>query len=549
MKTTIIAALTVLSLNILGQVSEDWAARYNYGSTDKCNAMTVDASGNVYLTGSSRSGGAFTEDIATNKYNSSGTLLWSKRFAGSGYGEDHGYAIVSDAAGNVYVTGRAWMGAGNNNDIVTIKYNSAGDSVWVKKYNGSGSNHDEATSIAVDASGNVYVTGTSYGTVSSHGLFQDYITIKYNSGGIQMWAAAYNGPGTDNDYSNSIAVDGSGNVYITGVSGGGSTGSGSTYDDYATIKYNSSGIMQWVSRYTGMGGTGLDLAYQLKIDLLGNVYVTGKSTGTASGFDYATIKYNTVGTMMWVSRYNGPGNGADEAYSIALDRTGNVYVTGKSDGGASAMYDIATIKYNSLGSQQWAGRFNGTSGSQDEGKAISVDTASNVYVTGYSTNTTTAEDFETIKYNSAGTQLWEMKYTNSGSAGSQDAAVSIFADNSGIVYSAGMSALDYAVVKYAPLTGFTNSNISTPNSFSLEQNFPNPFNPSTTIKYYIPENNNVRLTVYDVNGREVSVLNDGFKQKGGYEVSFNASNLSAGTYFYKLETAGFTDVKKMILVK
>src|SRR5207237_8075237 len=143
--------------------------------------------------------GIYTEDIATNKYNSSGTLLWSRRFAGTGYGEDHGYAIAVDASGNVFVTGRTWMGTANNNDIITIKYNSSGDSLWVKKYNGPGSNHDEARSIAVDASGNVYVTGTCYGTVSTHGLFQDYITIKYNSAGTQLWAASYNGPGTDDD--------------------------------------------------------------------------------------------------------------------------------------------------------------------------------------------------------------------------------------------------------------------------------------------------------------------------------------------------------------
>jgi hypothetical protein len=404
--------------------------------------------------------------------------------------------------------------------------------------------------LAVDASGNVYVTGTSYGTVSTHGLFQNYITIKYNSAGTQQWAASYNGPGTDNDYAYSIAVDGSGNVYITGVSGGGSTGSGDTYDDYATIKYNSSGVLQWVARYTGVGSTGADMAYQLKLDVLGNVYVTGKSTGTTSGFDYATIKYSTAGTLMWVSRYNGPDNDVDEANSLALDRTGNVYVTGKSDGGASTLFDIATVKYNSLGVQQWASRFNGSSSTNDEGKAITVDTASNIYVTGYSTNPSTAQDFQNIKYNALGVQQWEIKYTNSSSAGSQDAAASIFADNSGNVYAAGMSALDYAVVKYAPLTGIQNQNQNEmPDNFSLEQNYPNPFNPNTNIEFNISKGGIVKLTVYDAAGRLVEELLNKDLSSGSYTVNFNAGKLSSGAYFYRLDAEGFTSTKKMLLVK
>ncbi len=546
---TILFALLFISKLTQSQPTQQWASRYNNGSTDQCKAMTVDASGNVYVTGSSRSGGAFTEDIATNKYNSAGTLIWSKRFVGTGFGEDIGNSIAVDGAGNVYVTGRTWTGAASNNDIVTIKYNSAGDSVWVKKFNGSSSNHDEGFSIAIDGAGNVYVTGTSRGTISTHGLFQDYVTVKYNSAGVQLWAASYNGPGTDNDYAYSIAVDGSGNVYITGVSGGGSTGSGSTYDDYATLKYNSLGVMQWVMRYTGMGSTGTDGATQLKIDASGNVYVTGKSQGTTSDYDYATIKYSTAGALMWVTRYNGPGNSADESYSIALDGTNNVYVTGKSYGGATTMQDITTVKYNTLGVQQWASRFNGSSGTNDEGKAITVDSASNVYVTGYSTNPTTADDYQTIKYNTLGVQQWEIKYTNSGSAGSQDAAASIFADNSGNVYVAGMSALDYAVVKYASVTGINPTTNETADKFELKQNYPNPFNPSTKISFKIADIGNVSLKVYDINGKEVVTLISKEMNAGNYEVTFDANKLSSGVYFYKLVTNEFSDTKRMMLVK
>jgi len=115
---------------------------------------------------------------------------------------------------------------------------------WVARYNGTGNLGDVITSSVIDDTGNVYLTGRSIG----NGGREDYATIKYNSSGIQQWVMRYNGPGDSFDYANSIAVDNSGNVYVTGTSFG-------TSDDYATIKYNSSGIQQWVIRYNGPTST------------------------------------------------------------------------------------------------------------------------------------------------------------------------------------------------------------------------------------------------------------------------------------------------------
>ena len=115
------------------------------------------------------------------------------------------------------------------------------------------------------------------------------------------------------DEATAIAVDGSGNVYVTG----GSYGSG-TYYDYATIKYNSSGDTMWVRRYNGPGNS-YDEATAIAVDSSGNVYVTGWSYSLGTGYDYATIKYNSSGDTMWVRRYNGPGNSDDEATAIAVE--------------------------------------------------------------------------------------------------------------------------------------------------------------------------------------------------------------------------------------
>src|SRR6266542_3534736 len=158
--------------------------------------------------------------------------------------------------------------------------------VWVARYKGPGNARDTAWAVAVDASGNVYVTGASVG--SGTGL--DYATIKYNSSGIQQWVARYNGSGNSGNEAKAMAIDGLGNVYVTGISWGG--GGSGTFDDYATVKYDTSGTQQWVARYNGPGIFG-DVGRAIAVDGSGNVYVTGYSLGSGSGFDYATIKYDS----------------------------------------------------------------------------------------------------------------------------------------------------------------------------------------------------------------------------------------------------------------
>ncbi|MEO0282425.1 MAG: SBBP repeat-containing protein [candidate division WOR-3 bacterium] len=192
-----------------------------------------------------------------------------------------------------------------------------------------------AYAIAVDASGNVYVTGGSRGS----GTRLDYATIKYNSAGDTVWVRRYNGPADTIDVAYAIAVDADSNVYVTGKS----YGSGTHHYDYATIKYNSAGDTVWVRRYNGPGNYD-DEAYAIAVDASGNVYVAGKSYGSYTSFDYATIKYNSAGEIVWVIRYNGPGNSSDHAYAIAVDGA-YVYVTGTSWGGPSTDNDYATIKY------------------------------------------------------------------------------------------------------------------------------------------------------------------------------------------------------------
>ncbi len=371
------------------------------------------------------------------------TEKWVARYNGPGNDEDSANAIAIDSSGNVYITGNS-IGSGTYEDYATIKYNSLGIQQWVARYNGPGNDEDLANAIAVDSSGNVYVTGKSIGS----GTYEDFATIKYNSSGVQQWIARYNGPGNGDDYAMAIALDNSGNVYVTGMSY-----SSETHEDYATIKYNNSGVQQWVAKYNGPRNGG-DYANVIAVDNSGNAYVTGGSDGSGTGGGYATINYDSSGIEQWVARYDNPENTGNYARAIALDSVGNVYITGSMYvyvTGVGTIFDYATVKYNSTGVGQWAATYNGPKNGWDDAQAIVLDSLGNVYVTGGSEGSETNRDYATIKYNNVGVEQWVARYNGPGN--DMDYAFAMAIDNSRSVYVTGGSEgsgtdRDYATIKY-----------------------------------------------------------------------------------------------------
>ena len=358
---------------------QQWVATYNGpgNGSDMGQAIAVDSSGNVYVSGPSTGSGT-SFDYCTIKYNSSGAQQWVSRYNGPGNDSDNvrNDCIAVDGNGNVYITGTS-VGNGTGFDICTIKYNSSGIQQWVIRYDGPGYYEDGGRAIALDASGNIYVTG-DYDELYS----DNYCTFKFNPAGVQQWMAIYNGPDNLSDWATDIAVDGSGNVYVTGQSFG-----YVTQGDYCTIKYNNSGVQQWVARYDWLN-YGEDQANSIAVDAVGNVYVTGHGGNLQSlGRDYCTIIYNSSGVQQWTARHNGPGDDDDEANSIVVDAAGNVYVTGESEGIGTKL-DYCTIKYNSSGVQQWLIRYTGPGNDNDNPNNVAIDGSGNVYVAGVCFGTT-----------------------------------------------------------------------------------------------------------------------------------------------------------------
>jgi uncharacterized delta-60 repeat protein len=396
-------------------VIEEWVTRYNGPGNydDYAEAVAVDDSGNVYVTGHSY-GSSSHYDYATTKYDADGTEQWVARYNGPGNYNDTPRAVAVDASGDIYVTGYSY-GAGTSCDYATIKYDSDGIEQWVARYNGSGNDNDLVFAMAVDSAGNVYVTGESYDDYSR----LDYKTIKYDTNGRQLWIATYNGTGNYNDSARAIAVDAFGDVYVTGYSYGGTA----TREDYATVKYDSSGRQLWAARYAGPSGSphsAYDVGNAVAVDAVGCVYVTGYSDGGDTSYDYATIKYDSAGNELWVARYNGSQNKYDYAHAIALDSSGCVYVTGYSDNRITRQ-DYATVKYDTFGNELWVATYNGPANNNDRASSILVDSSDNVYVTGYSRDWDTSVDYATVMYDLAGNELWVATYDGPALA-SDDAA-------------------------------------------------------------------------------------------------------------------------------
>ena len=373
----------------------------------------MDGSGNIYVTGSSpttwgspvRSYSNGT-DAFVAKMDSSGNLLWNTYLGGSG--EDYGTGITLDGSGNIYVVGNthtAWScspapctvrGYTSGVNAFAAKLDSSGDLLWNTFLGGD---WDYGKGIAVDGSGNVYVSGESHATwgcspmsctVRGYTKLSDAFAAKLDSSGNLLWNTFLGGSGYDDGWG--IAVDGSGNVYVTGSSSAAWSCSPASctlraytsgYDSFAA-KFNSSGSLIWNAFQGGDGSDGYDVA----VDGSGNIYLAGDSE------DAFVTKMDPSGNLLWNTFVYGSGYGT-AFRSIAVDGSGNVYVAGESTGTwgcstnpctlrgyAGGRQDAFAAKVNSSGKLLW-NTFLGGSG-WDSGWGIAVDGSGNVYVAGSS---------------------------------------------------------------------------------------------------------------------------------------------------------------------
>jgi hypothetical protein len=375
--------------------------------------------------------------------------------------DDRGEGVAIDSGGNIYVTGYTGGGLDGNtsaggNDIFLIKYDSAANKQWTRQLGTAGD--DVALGVAADNSGNIYVTGYTAGGLDGNtyaGGAHDIFLVKYDSAGNKQWTRQLGTP--YDEWGVGVAVDKNGYVYVTGLTGGdldGNTSAGGS--DIFLVKYDSAGNKQWTRQ---MGSANSDGASGVAVDTNGNIYMTGYTYGDLDGNtnagsltpDIFLIKYDSAGNKQWTRQLGNIRD--DKGLGVAVDSTGNIYVTGLTGGGLAAGWipyqwgeHIFLVKYDSAGNKQWTreeGTWNGSTQLviTDSPNGISIDTSGYIYLTGYTWGPLGGStymgggppDFFLVKYDSMGNMQW----TRQLGSGYGDAGNGIAIDSSGNIYATG----------------------------------------------------------------------------------------------------------------
>ncbi len=312
-----------------------WSEQLGTSSNEKSWDVSADGLGNVYISG--ETGGdlqgtnAGGSDAFVSKYNSSGTLLWTKQLGTSSF--DYSYGVSADGLGNVYISGETdgdleGSNAGSTDAFVS-KYNASGTLLWTKQL-GTGS-AERSWDVSADGLGNVYISGFTQGNLdgTSAGGFDAFVS-KYNSGGTLLWTEQLGTSSTD--VSLGVSADGLGNVYISGITQGSLNGTNAGLNDTFVSKYNSNGTLLWTKQ---LGTSSSDYSWDVSADGLGSVYISGYTSGSlegtnAGGLDAFVSKYNSSGTLLWVEQFG--TNTSDASYGVSADGLGGVYISGETYG-------------------------------------------------------------------------------------------------------------------------------------------------------------------------------------------------------------------------
>ncbi|MEK6614496.1 MAG: SBBP repeat-containing protein [Bacteroidota bacterium] len=357
-----------------------WAKQVGGQNDDYTSGISTDITGNCYVSGffyiqgngttfgSTTISQAGDADIFVSKFSAAGNLLWVRN--GGGRSNDASFSIATDVSGNSYVagyfSGTASFGtikvvSNGYSDVFIVKYDAAGNLVWIKT--GGGSYQDEAYAVSTDVSGNCYVTGYFTGNAVFSGIplacvgyfDSDVFLLKYNPSGLLVWAKRAGGTGNDIGYGIDVAANG--NVFVCGVFLG-----TKTFGDNILIresgsngflaKFEPSGKLNW-SRSTN--GSHLNQYRKVSADASGNCYVTGSIAGdvlfgnipitSSGGKDACVVKYDSKGTLMWALQ--GGGTEDDEGVAIASDAAGNCFVVGEFETNAA----FGRLKFSGSGTQ------------------------------------------------------------------------------------------------------------------------------------------------------------------------------------------------------
>jgi len=438
---SIIFLVSILISTAYAQYKPVWNKSYSSEGTfsiDKAMFVSADKSGSSIITGITN-GNLLGDDITTIKYDKDGNQLWVAVFNGSGNYNDRPSGLVIDNSGNIYITGSSTGSGGTSTDILTLKYSPVGELLWHKTYASIGGLLDESKSIAVDAGGNVYITGSAAHLVTENSG-QDWITIKYDTNGEVLWLRGYD-DNISTDRAETLTLDAEGNVYIAGQCNGPGYHLG-------IAKYDNAGNLLWITKYDGKLDSD-DKPSKILTDGSGNVYVTGYSSELNK--DFITLKLDASGKPLWINNHNGTANSKDEAHNMIVDGNGNIYVLGFTEQKKNK-YHSCLIKYNSDGIKVWEIISSEPISKNIETLSLLQDKDGNIIITGpriVSEKSMTEMVIEC--YNPQGKLNWQSGYFTGD--GSIPTILNASSDGNGNLYTVGYTTgtgnLNYCIVKFS----------------------------------------------------------------------------------------------------
>ncbi|HTN45698.1 MAG TPA: T9SS type A sorting domain-containing protein [Flavipsychrobacter sp.] len=416
-KHRLIAILLLCGVTTIGyaQVANKWVKQHTSGNEYQGTTITTDASGNVYIAGNT-STGPYNGNLVTAKYDSVGNQLWVNTYSfplpnltGSYF--NWARKILADNSGNVYVAGGTGN-TGSSQQMLVLKINPSGTLLWsdTVHYVNDFGYYDAATDMEVDPSGNLVISGAIEGVVLPGG-YSTFFVIKMDPNGNELWRNRLHAqtwsPNTESSHCAAIAIDQSGNIFAAGSS----SASSPPASRFVVRKYLPSGVMDWTDVYDNDSTQNkFDAAVDIQVDAAGNAYAAGTiETGTHR--DFILRKYASNGSLLWSLPISSVSSGGwDQASKLYVTAAGTAYITGTTALTSSDPADMMTVKVNTNGVIQWVNIYAYSFGADDVALSIAGENnPENVVVTGYSRRTSYYVDPVTLKYKADGTFVWEKR--------------------------------------------------------------------------------------------------------------------------------------------